>query len=146
VVYSGAMKTIRKLHFWIGVLFAPTIVFFALSGALQIAGLHEANDGEAPADWIAKLAEIHKEQSIEALPQRKPSVAKPDAPKPEPRPERSGPRRSLPLMLWFFSLALGLIVSTSLGLYMAFAYKRDRAVIVGLLVSGAVLPVVFAFL
>jgi hypothetical protein len=138
------MKIIRKLHFFIGVLFAPTIVFFALSGSFQMLGLHEGSDASS---WIAKMGQIHKDQTIDSPPPRKaPAQPKPDtasAPRP---PERAGPHRSYPLLVWFFALALGLLTSTGLGIYMAFAYKRDRVVILSLLAAGIVIPVVFAFL
>ena len=141
------MKIIRKLHFYLGVLFAPTIVFFALSGALQILGMHEGKDASPIA---AEMALIHKDQILHA-PQRPPRPppkaddAKPEQPKVEqPRPEP--PHRSYPLVVWFLALALSLIVSTCLGIYMAFAYKRDRVVILSLLGAGIALPIVFAFL
>ena len=40
------LKKSRKLHLWIGLLFAPTPSFFALSGALQVFGVHEAKAGQ----------------------------------------------------------------------------------------------------
>jgi hypothetical protein len=136
------MKTIRKLHFWIGTLFAPTIVFFALSGAFQILKLHE---GGGPA-WIAKLGQIHKDQTIAEVPARKAPPAS-AAPKPaEPRVERAEPHRSTVLVVWFLAMALGLLISSGLGIYMAFAYKRDRVVIVSLLAAGTVIPIVSCFL
>ncbi len=139
------VKTSRKLHLWIGLLFAPTILFFALSGALQVLGLHESEGGQPAPAWISKLAEIHKEQSIDTLPQRAPRPAPSTAPA-APRVERAQPHRSLPLVIWFCALGVGLIASTGFGVYMAFAYKRDRATVLGLLAAGIVIPIVFAFL
>ena len=137
------MKTIRKLHFWIGVLFAPTIVFFALSGAFQILGLHE---GAGNPGWIATMGMIHKDQTIESPPPRKAPSAAPAQPKPEQAKSQPERHRSYPLVLWFLALALGLLTSTGLGIYMAFAYKRDRVVILSLLAAGIALPVIFTFL
>ena len=155
------VKTSRKIHLWIGLLFAPTILFFALSGALQVFGLHEAEAGKPAPAWISKLAEIHKDQSISPLPERKPAGAPapaashaPDAapsqtaaaPSPAKPAARPQPHRSIPLMLWFAALAVGLVASTGFGIYMAFAYKRDRVTVLGLLAAGIVLPILFAFL
>lgn len=146
------VKASRKLHLWIGLLFAPTILFFALSGAFQVFGLHESDGGQPAPAWIAKLAEIHKEQSISPLPERRPPRAAPQA---EDKPaaataakptERTQPHRSIALMIWFAALALGLFASTGFGVYMAFAYKRDRVTVVGLLAAGVILPILFAFL
>ena len=141
------MKTIRKLHFWMGTLFAPTIVFFAFSGALQVLGLHEASSGESAPGWIAKLAQIHKDQSIAERPARKPSP-RPDpaaAPRPPAEPHAQ-PHHSTVLVVWFLVMAIGLMCSTGLGIYMAFAYKRDRMVIAGLLAAGIAIPIISLFL
>lgn len=141
------LKASRKLHLWIGLLFAPSLIFFALSGTLQMFGLHEAEGGQPPPAWIAKLAEVHKIQSIDAQPARapRPPAAAPAA-SPAPRVERAQPHRSIPLLVWFVGLAAGLVASTGFGIYMAFAYKRDRAVVLGLLAAGIVIPIVLAFL
>lgn len=47
-------------------LFAHSIIFFALSAALQLFGLHEGHPGEAyqPPKWIEKVGEIHKDQTL----------------------------------------------------------------------------------
>jgi len=137
------MKLARKLHLWLGMLFAPSILFFSISGAFQILGLHEGPD--APA-WISELALIHKDQMVSA-PARAP---RPEAPKPatppNPQPPREPAHASAPLKAFFLAVALGLIASTSLGIYLAFAYKRDRVTTLALLGAGIVVPVVFLFL
>ena len=129
-------------------MFAPTIVFFAFSGALQICGFHEASGGEPPSVWIAKLAQVHKDQSIADRPDRKPAASAPVAAPPPPRATeaRAQPHRSSMLVLWFFLMSIALILSTGLGVYMAFAYKRDRKVIVLLLGLGTVIPIASLFL
>lgn len=148
---AGMVKTSRKLHLWIGLLFAPTILFFALSGALQVFGFHESEAGDPAPAWIAKLAEIHKEQSITTIPPRRPAARPPAetapavAPAAKP-PARTPLHRSIPLMIWFAALGVGLVASTGFGIYMAFAYKRDRMTVLGLLAAGIVLPILFAFL
>ena len=60
------LKQARQLHLCLGVLFAPSIIFFALTGALQLFGLHEGHPGEAyqPPALIQKLGSIHKNQSV----------------------------------------------------------------------------------
>jgi len=143
------MKLVRKLHLWMGLLFAPSILFFALSGTFQICGLHE---GGGPA-WIARLALVHKDQLLSA-PNRPPRTAeaapKADAPKPEATRPASPPRQraqpSQPLKAFFLLMSLGLMTSTGLGIYLAFGYKRDRVTVIGLLVAGTILPIVALFL
>jgi heme/copper-type cytochrome/quinol oxidase subunit 3 len=146
------VKVIRKVHFFLGTFFAPSIIFFAFTGALQIFGLHE---GSGEIAWVARLAEVHKAQTFDAPRKRPPKPAAPaieaariTAPSPPPAggPERSGPSRSMMLELFFALMAVSLITSSCLGVYMAFQYKRDRRVIIGLLAAGVVLPVLFLML
>lgn len=160
------MKSIRRIHAWLGVLFAPTIIFFALTGVLQMYGLHESEGGGSPG-IIAKAAQVHTHQTT-TIPQRTARPPRPDAnaaaaaPKgdgdereagaqPDRRPEAGArpegaarPARptTLPIKLFFTLMALSLIVSSVLGLWIAFTSKRDRGLHVGLLVAGFVLPIV----
>lgn len=154
------MKWIRRLHAWIGVLFAPSIVLFALSGLLQMYGAHE---GEGAAGWAQRLGQIHMKQTASLPPARGPRpgappaahaaddhAAAPDgtahagdtdhaaAPPAEGAPKRAS---TLPLKLFFTLMSIGLIVSTCLGVYMAFTPKRDRTLLGGLLAAGIVLPI-----
>jgi hypothetical protein len=138
-----AMKTMRKLHLWIGMLFAPTIIFFAISGALQVAGLHE----DASSGLVVTMAQVHKNQTIDTPKRRPPAPRPPEASAPStPQPPRTPPHRSQLLVVWFFVMALALVVSTGLGIYMAFAYKRDRVVILSLLGAGTAIPIISLFL
>jgi uncharacterized iron-regulated membrane protein len=57
------MESMRRLHFYLGTFFAPSVIFFAFSGALQTFSLHESKEpGSHNPEWIAKMAEIHKDQ------------------------------------------------------------------------------------
>src|SRR3954467_2881663 len=59
------MKTIRTLHFYLGVFFAPLIIFYAFTGTLQVFKLHEAYRATpgSQGDWIAWFGNFHKEQA-----------------------------------------------------------------------------------
>lgn len=133
------MKTIRRIHGWLGVLFAPSIILFALTGALQMFGLHETERGETPG-FVAKIAMIHTHQTDE-IPVRKAPPPQATAPKPtvQPQPERPS---TLPLKLFFLGMALSLIISSALGVWIAFASKRDQKLHIGLFIAGVVLPIV----
>lgn len=67
------MLLLRTLHLYLGMFFAPTIIFFAISGALQTLGLHEAEDATSvkPPRWIATIASLHKEQHLPHQKQQK---------------------------------------------------------------------------
>ena len=133
------MKTIRRIHGWLGVLFAPSIILFALTGALQMFGLHETERGETPG-FVAKIAMIHTHQTDE-IPVRKAPPPRAAAPKPT-APVQGEKPSTLPLKLFFLGMALSLIVSSALGVWIAFASKRDQKLHIGLFIAGVVLPIV----
>jgi hypothetical protein len=58
----------------------------------------------------------------------------------------AAPHRSVVLVAFFLAMSLGLMVSTCVGVCMAFAYRRDRRVIVGLLAAGMAVPAIGLFL
>lgn len=70
------MRRLRQIHNWLGAFFAPAILFFALSGALQTFNLHENKGGGPykPPAWIVVMAKLHKDQTL-----------------PHPRPPRPAP-------------------------------------------------------
>ena len=121
------MKRIREIHFYLGVFFAPFIILFALSGALQTFRLQESPKGspDTPPAWIVKLADIHKDQRAAHEP---------------------GKRRSLPLQWFVVIMSLGLISTSILGIYMAFKYIRDKRLVFGLIILGFVMPIVLLYL
>jgi hypothetical protein len=119
------LKQIRTLHLYLGALFAPLLVFFAITGMLQMLGLHEGARGEPPPHpWIARAASVHKDGKL-ALGHHPGSE---------------------PFKFFAILMACGLVVTACLGVYMAFKYKNDKRIVIGLLVAGVVLPVVFLYL
>lgn len=129
-----------------GVFFAPAIIFFAFTGALQTFNFHEAQPGSTyhPPLWIEKLAQLHKKQTVQL--RQKPQGAPPQRRRmedPAPRPKTQQPLTTT-LLKWFvFLMSLGLITTSLLGIYMAFQYNRNRRVIWLLLVLGTAIPVLF---
>ena len=123
------MKRIRQFHLWLGIFYAPVIIFFAFTGALQTLGLHEANPrtGEPPHQWIASLSQIHKNQRFR-----------------KPTPSEARDPGALILALKYFAvlMSVGLIAAGFLGIYMAFKYNRDKRLVCGLLIAGIAIPVV----
>jgi hypothetical protein len=121
------MKRIRQIHFYLGVFFAPLIILFALSGALQTFRLQESPKGSpyTPPAWIVKLADIHKDQRAEHEP---------------------GRQRSIPLQWFVVIMSIGLVGTSILGIYMAFKYNREKRLIIGLMILGVALPIVLLYL
>lgn len=120
------MKRIRQIHLYLGVLFAPLIVFFALTGAVQTFGWHEAPKGStySPPPWLATLAELHKKQRTQKV---------------------QGVPSSYPLKWFVVLMSLGLVASSLSGIYMAFQYKRDGRIVWGLIILGTLLPITLIF-
>lgn len=160
------MKRVQLLHLWLGTLFAPLIIFFSLSGALQTLGLHESEAGGSAPAWIAQIASVHKNQKLleeKGEGERPEQKAKPVASESAPDQQKAGApaggeqdkdgeskaaRGPSPWPLkWFVVLmSLGLIVTTALGIWMAFKYSKNKAVVWGLLAAGVLLPIALLFL
>ena len=164
------LRVLRKLHLYLGVFTAPALLFFAFTGALQTFSLHETTQGSSykPPAWITSLAQLHKKQTTEVPVRRpRPDAPRPDAARsgtPPDHPERSTakaapssappqsanqqppagpaprPKSHLPMKIFFLLVAVGLFLSTLTGIYMAYRYSRSRLLISGLLLAGAVLP------
>jgi hypothetical protein len=150
------VKTIRRLHAWLGVLFAPSIILFALSGMCQLYGCHEGEGDDQPAGWVVRIAQLHMHQTVQVPGQRKkrpePPAASPttssDAPPAAPAPAEARPPRPTtgPLKAFFCAMSIALMLSSIAGLYIAFTSKRDRGLHIGLLAAGIVLPILLMLL
>jgi hypothetical protein len=130
------LALIRQLHVYLSVFIAPSLLFFAGTGALQTFRIPDQKT--APA-LLVKLARVHKDDVFalkKAPPAKRPGAAtgeKPAKPKDKPSTTR---------LKWFFSLAsVAMIVTTLLGLWMAVAYNRNKAMIWLVLIAGAAAPV-----
>ena len=131
--------TLRTIHYYAGVFFAPTIIFFAFSGTLQVFKLHESyrDTPGAQGDAIAWMAQVHKEAAL--IP---PKVAPPKA---APRPEGSPPpaERKSSLFKWFAALmGVSLIGASLAGLTIAYGYPKRRRSFFATLAAGVVIPLV----
>ena len=120
--------------------FAPTIIFFAFSGVMQVFKLHEAYRATpgAQGDWIAWMSQVHKEAAL--IPPRPAPAKAPQAenrPPSEPRKERSSAFK------WFAALmGISLIGASLAGLWIAFNYPKRRRSFYASLLAGMVIPIV----
>ena len=150
------MMTLRQWHTYIGAFIAPSVLFFALTGAIQLFSLHEAHDGYRPPALIEKLASVHKDQVFRAKEDNHDHAAtgSDDADHHDADHDRSdhaGPAKTKPadaaqirvwILKWVFVLvALGLVVSTLIGVWMAFTTGKRKGVILLLLLVGAAAPI-----
>jgi hypothetical protein len=147
------MASIRTWHTYLGILIAPSVLFFALTGALQIFSLHEAHGTYHPLPLVEKLSSVHKDQVFalgehhEEPPPAAPPPAGGDAHPPGPAEHADEPAIGTPLLKWFFLVvALGLTISTLLGLWMGLTHLRHRRIGWWLLAGGVAVPLVLGTL
>lgn len=121
------MKRIRQIHLYLGAFFGPLLIFFALSGALQTFRLQESPKGSTAAapGWIVQFAEVHTNQ--------------------RPVKDRDV-RPSVPLKWFVVLMSLGLIITSVIGLYMAFQYNRNRRVVWVAVFLGVIIPIALLYL
>ena len=139
---------LRRIHSWLGLFIAPSVIFFAVTGAYQLYGLHESQPGYQPIPVFEKLGRVHMKQVFEAKPVRAAPPAKAEAPKAAaPAKAQAEPKLSVLLLrAIFLVVAVGLAASTLLGVWMAQAYGRDKRAGWILLAAGAILPVLLVAL
>ena len=138
------MLTIRQWHSYIGAFIAPSVLFFAFSGSLQLFSLHEAHGAYTPPAALEGLGRVHKDQMWEAPARAGPAHADDDhdhhAGPARHREEPAAPWPVMALKWLFAAVAVGLMASTLLGLWLAIAFSRRKAVVLGLFAAGIVLP------
>jgi hypothetical protein len=139
--------TLRQWHTYLGMFIAPSVLFFSLTGSLQLFGLHEEHGDYQPATIIEKFGMLHKDQ-VFALKKHRESQASgegdhPDsAAHPAPKDDGDEPPLRTVLLKWFFLfVALSLALSTILGLTIGLTQGRRKRVAIGLLLAGALIPV-----
>ena len=135
---TRAVRTwsLRVWHTYLGMLMAPSVVFFALTGALQMLNLHESHRGyHAPALLVASAA-IHKDQALPDHHERD-------------RSDEDPPRytASQAALKWFWiGVALALVTSTVMGVVLALQNRLSWRVNLVLLVVGTLAPLALALL
>jgi uncharacterized iron-regulated membrane protein len=146
--------SLRTLHTYLGMLIAPTVLFLAFTGLLQVYSLHEAHGDYTPPPLIEKLSSVHKDQVFRlgrhAAPPAKAgpraSTAGPSAPKADEPAKSEKPKGPKPAVLIlkavFATVAVGLAVSTLLGVWMGLRQPLRRRTCAILLAIGALVPAV----
>jgi hypothetical protein len=148
-------RQIREWHGWIGALVAPSLLFFATTGMLQLWSLHEAHGAYTPPTLIEKVGALHKDQKF-ALGHHhhdapaaaaKPAAEAPDADHHESDHHADQPKPATVLLKVFFSVvAASLIVSTLAGMWMALSQSPQRRALAIVMLIGAVTPIALAAL
>ncbi len=140
---ARTMRQLRQLHLWMGMFFAPAILFFAFSGALQTFDFQETVNGVSPPKWIAVIAAIHKKQDFPKARKPRPSAAAPASGGAKLDEGRPAPAHSpWPLKVFVGIMSIGLMLSTLLGIAIAVSNRSSQRRAVVLLVLGMTLPIV----
>jgi hypothetical protein len=141
--------TMRRWHSYIGLFIAPTVLFFALTGAAQLFSLHEEHGNYKPPAIIEKLSSVHKDQVFafgnhHAPPAPEGGLGEQGV-APAPRStDEDGDKPGLPTLLlkmFFLVIALGLTLSASLGLLIGLTQTRSKRTAWIIVVAGTLLPV-----
>ena len=122
------MNRIRQLHLYLGCIFAPLLIFFAVTGAWQTFMLHrDAKDGTYRAPRILhQFSSVHQYQQF---------------------PIHDGSvRQSRPFRWFVLTMALGFVLTAILGVVMAFKFTRERRIVWLCLVAGFILPVFLLYI
>lgn len=142
------LMLLRKLHIYVSMFVAPSLLFFAFSGAFQTFRIPDRKDAPAV---LQKLARAHRDDIFAlkpAPPPKKPEAKAADkdqghaapAAAPSAKPK---PKLATTLTKWFFVIAsVGMLFSTVIGIWMGLAYGREKRLLWGLLIAGAAIPVV----
>ena len=116
------MKTLRKIHTYLGCLFAPMIILFAISGALQLFDLHQGpKDGSyTPSPIVKAISNLHMHQRLSSI--------------------RDPESSSQFLRIFMLLMALALIATTIIGIVLALQMPKIRWLVVLCLLAGIFLP------
>ena len=134
----SSLMRLRTWHNYIGMLVAPTVLFFSLSGVFQVLNLHEDHAGYTAPNLLVQAASLHKDQVLETG-----HDDKPDGP---PRPAPHYTLRQGLLKAYFIFAAASLIVSTLIGITLSLQnrlHRRSGLVLLGL---GVLIPVLIVAL
>ncbi|MBP2276359.1 MULTISPECIES: hypothetical protein [Sphingomonas] len=148
----NTLRLLRRYHHYLGLFFAPMILLFAISGALQTFRLQEAKGyGGTPPNWIVWLASVHKDQGPPR--ERKAEKPKPagdaaEAQKPRAEASAGSAKRPspLPLKIFVVLLSIALSLSTITGIVIALASRAMRRISIILLALGTVVPIVLLWI
>jgi uncharacterized iron-regulated membrane protein len=115
------VRFLRRLHLYLGCLFAPILIFFAVTGSWQIFYWHQSD--KAPGGYkapraLAVLSEIHKEAHIPPTQLKSPT----------------------PLRYFMLAAAVGLAATAIIGVIMAYRFSRQPIVATICLAIGVLTP------
>src|SRR5262249_40459939 len=120
------MKTLRRIHLYLGCFFAPMLLFYVGTGWYQTLTLNRNKTPGEGGDWISRLRSVHVDQLY---------------------PTTAATRYTTGLYkILVVGMAIGLIVTIVLGVVMAFKIQRRKWLVWSSLAAGIILPIVLLWL
>lgn len=119
------MKTLRRIHLYLGCFFAPLLLFFICTGWYQMFHDRQKNPGEG-GSWVDRLSDVHVDQIYVS------ETANSFSPK------------LFQYLVVLMSLAL--ILTVLLGIVLAFRSLRQRWLVWASLGFGLLVPVLLLWL
>ena len=110
------MQKLRSLHLYLGSIFAPMLLFFALSGIWQTLGVRS--------QLLQRLSTIHTSHGL----------------------KMGGNLTSKFMVIFVLLMACSFILSTILGVVMALKYGRSRRAAMSCLAVGIAIPLVLVLI
>lgn len=119
------MLFLRRLHLYLGCLFAPALIFFAVTGGWQLYRFHDsAKDHSYVAPQpLQVLSAVHMNSHL-----------------PGKRASEYTPLRTFSLLA-----AVGLVLTTVLGVVMAFRFSKNVFAPIFCLAGGLLIPLLILF-
>ena len=120
------MKALRRLHLYLGVFFAPILLFFVVTGWYQTVSVNRQKAVGEAEDWVSKLTSVHVDQVY---------------------PSETAESYSTGAFQFFVVLmSIALIATVLLGVILAFKSLRVRWPVWACLGLGFVVPVLLLWL
>jgi len=122
------MRWIRKTHLYLSVFFAPLFLFYILTGAYQVLNLDRTKILGEEEGVLAKLRSVHVQMVYPV------------------KTDQPGEYSVLPFKTMVVAMAICLLVSAGLGIFLAFQTTRKKWVVWLCLGLGAGIPVLTLWL
>jgi hypothetical protein len=120
------MRSLRRLHLYLGCFFAPLLLFYVSTGWHQTLRTNRNKSLGEKGDWISNLTSVHVDQIY-----------------PSPKVEEYSPFLFRCLIV---IMCVSLISTVGLGIFLAFRSSRKHWPVWLSLALGIVLPVLLLFL
>ncbi|MBI4658835.1 MAG: hypothetical protein HY735_08330 [Verrucomicrobia bacterium] len=120
------MKSLRRLHLYLGCFFAPLLLFYVATGWYQTLNTNRNKTLGEQGDWVSKLTSIHVDQIYPA----------------------SSATSYSPALFRFLvvAMSISLILTAGLGIFLAFRSSRKQWPVWLSLSLGILLPILCLWL